>query len=198
MCCCSLLIECRVRILPSHAEQVCIVDKHALDGLDNHHAPNKLSAALRLLGASLGWDGSAIGRIYMSNTLAGYTIECTEAARVGLESIFTAPIEIHLTPPMARSVYVSAIAERGEAYFNEATAGLDNSARPDKLKKALELCGLDVQQMNIRFNGYDGYIVSTSPELSESIEALHRHIENPGPTVPTVRTRGGHMPPPGM
>ena len=52
------------------------------------------------------------------------------------------------------------------------------------------LCGIDVEQMRITFHGYDGYNVSAPPELAEQIEALHRHIENPEPAAPTVRTRG--------
>lgn len=141
--------------------------------------PDKLRAALRVIGAAHGWEGGALGATYMSAFLSGYTLECDAMARADLGALFALPITYHLPPDMARSVYLTATEERGAAYCEEAWRGLDNRAAPAKLEKALELAGVDVGQMQISFAGMNGYNVKTSAELVEQLDAMHHHIQNP-------------------
>jgi len=133
----------------------------------------------------------------MSNTLAGYTLECTPAARAGIDEICSRLITFHLTPDMARSVYITATEQRGAAYCEQAWQGLSNSARPDKISKALELVGIDMAQMQIAFHGMDGYDVTCSAELVQQIDDFHQHVLNPPqpnqPNQPT-RRRGAPQP----
>ena len=154
-------------------------DATALDGLDNRQAPNKMNRALEIIAAAQGWAPGAIGRVYMSNTLAGYTVECTPAARAAVDEICNRPITFHLTPDVARSVYITATEQRGAAYCEQAFQGLSNSARPDKISKALELVGVDMAQMQIAFHGRDGYDVTCSAELAQQIDDFHQHVLNP-------------------
>ena len=74
----------------------------------------------------------------MSNSLAGYTIECTAEVRHALDALCARPLTFHLTPDMARSVYVTATEHRGAEYCEQAWAGLSNQYTPAKISKALE------------------------------------------------------------
>ena len=87
-----------------------------LAGLDNHDAPHKMRRALELVANVRAWGDDAIVSIHMSDTLSGYTIECTPTARQGLDELCSRPITFHFTPTMARSVYLTAIEHRGNVY----------------------------------------------------------------------------------
>ena len=165
------------------------LEPSCLDGLSNQLAPDKLNAALRVVGAAHGWEEGSTGRTYMSAFLAGYTLETNEMASADLAVLFALPISFHLTPDMARSVYVTATTERGAEYCEEAWRGLDNRQTPAKLTKALELAGVDVAAMEIDFKGMDGYMIKTSAELVEQLDALHHHI-----TQPSAPASGGGSP----
>jgi hypothetical protein len=161
----------------------------ALEGLDNVNEPSKLTRALELVALAQGWGNDAIGRVHMSNTLDGYTVECTQEARRALDELCARPLYFHLTPDMAGSVYAMAIQQHGAVYCEwSAWRGLSNEVTPAKISKALELVGIDVTQMKIQFHAYEGYEIKCSPEIIEELEALHHRIK--GTSSPEVRSRG--------
>ena len=81
---------------------------------------------------------------------------------------------------MAKAIYLSAINLRTAEFCNSnetGWGGLSNQYRPDKLKKALALCYIDLSNVTIDFWGYNGYYVECPPDQCNEIFRFYRELQ---------------------
>ena len=120
-----------------------------------------------------------LDQIQMPAALDGYTIAATPAVARFLAALFVEPVKFCLTQQMARSIYMKAIEMRGADFCNSPETGwggLTNEHRPDKIRKAIELCRIDLRSMRIEFFGCVGYVVTCPAEQCDELFNFHRSL----------------------